>query len=286
MPTNVRRSGRANRLSLMGVMSSISLNLDNQALAQDYERISAERQFKSGQVLIAALAIASEERVLDVGSGTGLLADYVADLVGPTGSVVGIDPLPPRIEIATRKTRSNLSFRVGNAYDLSEFPADSFDVAYLSAVLHWLPEKLGPLRQIFRVLRSGGRLGISTGSKSGSSRLHEIKAQILSREPYCRHPESLDGRAYWVSADELKELLVKSGFEIKKIEERTTEQEFPNAEAAIRFSEASSFGNFLGHLPEPLRNQAREEIKRELERLMPEGTRRKRLRILAVATKP
>ncbi len=267
-------------------MSSISLNLDNQALAQDYERISTERQFKNGQVLIGELAIAPGERVLDVGSGTGPLAEYVADLVGPTGSVVAIDPLPLRIEIATHKTRSNLSFRVGNAYDLSEFPPHGFDVVYLSAVLHWLPEKLEPLRQISRVLRSGGRLGISTGSRSSSSRLHKIKAQILSREPYCHHPESLDGRAYWVTVEELKELLVRSDFEIKTIEERTTEQEFPSAEAAIRFAEASSFGNFLGHLPEPLRNQAREAIKRELARLMPAGTRRKRLRILAVATKP
>lgn len=128
-----------------GRMPTISLNLDNQALAQDYERISAERQFKNGQVLIGELAIAAGERVLDVGSGTGLLAQYVADLVGLTGSVVGIDPLPLRVKIAMDKTQSNLSFRVGNAYDLSEFPPHSFDVVYLSAVLHWLPEKLEPL---------------------------------------------------------------------------------------------------------------------------------------------
>jgi len=267
-------------------MSSISLNLDNPELAQEYERISAERQFKNGQVLIGELAIAPGERVLDVGGGTGLLAQYVADLVGPTGSVVAIDPLPLRIEIATHKARPNLNFRVGNAYDLSEFPPHSFDVVYLSAVLHWLPEKLEPLRQIARVLRSGGRLGISTGSRNSSSRLHEIKAQILSREPYCHYPESQDGTAFWVTAEELKELLIRSGFEIKTIEERMSEQEFPSAESAIRFSEASSFGNFLGHLPEPIRSQAREAIKQELQRLMPAGTRRKRLRILAIATKP
>lgn len=267
-------------------MSSVSLNLDSQLLAQDYERISADRQFKAGQVLIGELAIGAGDRVLDVGCGTGLLAEYVADLVGSTGSVIGIDPLPLRIEIARPKSRANLSFRVGNANDLSEFPSHSFDVVYLNAVLHWLPEKLEPLRQIFRLLRKGGRVGISTGSKASSSRLNEIKAQILSREPYCRYPESLDGKAYWVSAEELKALLARSGFEIKRIEMRSHVQEFSNAEAVIKFAEASSFGNFLGHLPGALREPAREAIVRELERLMPAGLRRERERIIAVATKP
>ncbi len=267
-------------------MSSVSLKLDNQALAQDYDRISAERQFKNGQTLIGELAIAAGERVLDIGCGTGLLADHVAGLVGEAGSVIGIDPLPLRIEIAKRRIRSNLDFRVGSAGDLHEFQAGSFDVVYLNAVLHWLPEKLEPLRQILRLLRGGGRVGISTGSKHGPNRLQEIKARVLSRAPYNRYPEGMDGKAYWVSADELRELLVASGFEIKKLEERTNVQEFPRAEAVIRFSEASSFGNFLGHLPEAIRGQARDAIARELALSMPAGLQRRRERILAIGLKP
>jgi 2-polyprenyl-3-methyl-5-hydroxy-6-metoxy-1,4-benzoquinol methylase len=46
--------------------------------------------------------------------------------------VVGIDPLALRIEIAKRKTRSNLNFRTGNAYDLSEFLPETFDVVCLN----------------------------------------------------------------------------------------------------------------------------------------------------------
>ena len=267
-------------------MSSVSLNLDNEVLARDYDRISAERQFKNGQILVSALGIVAGERVLDVGCGTGLLAEYVANLVGEAGGVLGIDPLPLRIEIAQRRVRLNLSFRVGDANNLSAIPAESFDVIYLNAVLHWLPEKLEPLRQMFRILRVGGRLGISTGSKNGPNRLQEIKARVLAREPYSRYPEGMQGRAYWISPDDLRALLVASGFTIRMIEERTNVQEFQSPEAIIRFSEASSFGNFLGHLPAELRDRARGEIASELAVLMPAGLQRRRERIVAIAEKP
>ena len=74
-----------------------SLQLDNETLARDYDRISAQRQFIAGQRLVEELAITAGEHVLDVGCGTGLLAEHVAGLTGPTGYVLGNDPQPVRI---------------------------------------------------------------------------------------------------------------------------------------------------------------------------------------------
>ena len=74
-------------------MSALSLTLDDPVLAARYEQVSRDRQFLAGQALIAQLALAAGERVLDVGSGTGLLAEHVAGIVGDHGRVVGIDPL-------------------------------------------------------------------------------------------------------------------------------------------------------------------------------------------------
>ncbi len=268
-------------------MSTVSLTLDTQELAHHYDRLSVAHQFKAGQILIGELTLIPGEKVLDVGSGTGLLAEYVAGLVGPAGSVVGIDPLPLRIALAQAKGRSNLSFQVGTAYDLRDFPETSFDVVYLNAVFHWLPEKLGPLREILRVLKRGGRLGISTGSKDHPNQLQALKALVLSREPYSRYTEAPSGMAHRVSAGELESLLGQTRFAVKKMEVRPHVRYHPTPEAAIEFAEASSFGNFLGHLPAELRTAAREEIKRELEQFRtPEGIRREGARIIAVALKP
>jgi arsenite methyltransferase len=104
-------------------MSRLSLALDSPDLAQHYENASVDRQFKAGKQLIERLQIEPGERVLDVGAGTGLLAEHVAGIVGNAGSVTGIDPLPLRIEIAKRKALANLSFAVGDAYELNGFTA-------------------------------------------------------------------------------------------------------------------------------------------------------------------
>jgi arsenite methyltransferase len=268
-------------------MSAVSLALDTPELASRYERVSADRQFKTGQELVSELQIKAGEKVLDIGSGTGLLAEFVASLVGPEGFVAGIDPLPLRIELAKQKTQANLRFEVGNANDLSQFAAETFDAVYLNAVFHWLPEKLGPLRQIYRVLKAGGRLAISTGSKDRPNQVQEIKVRVLSREPLNLYPVAIGGVAYRVNAVELNDLFRAAGFTVKKIDLVPNVHHHLTPDAAIDFFEASSFGNFLGHLPPGLRALARSEIKHELEQASsPEGFKRQDVRMIAIATKP
>jgi ubiquinone/menaquinone biosynthesis C-methylase UbiE len=268
-------------------MPRISLALDTPDLAEHYERASAERQFKVGQALVVALGIKPGDRVLDIGAGTGLLARYVAELVGPNGRVEGIDPLALRIAIAKQKGVPNAGFRVGTADNLSGFAAASFQAAYLNAVFHWLPEKLEPLRQIARVLVSNGRLGISTASRDHRGALQEIKAKVLAREPFSRFRQADDeGLAYAVTASELEDLLKQTGFAIARLDIVPNENFLPDGDTAIRFSEASSFGNFLGHLPEAIRPEARAAITAELEALRtPEGIPLRNARIVAIATK-
>jgi ubiquinone/menaquinone biosynthesis C-methylase UbiE len=267
-------------------MSALSLVLDTDDLAKHYDQVSADRQFASGRELTKELSISPGEAALDIGSGTGLLAAHVAGLVGPTGSVIGIDPLPLRVELAKQKAQPNLHFEVGNAYDLGAFADASFDVVYLNAVFHWLPEKRGPLRQIARVLKKGGRLGVATGSREPRNLLQSLRAEILAREPFNQYPESLDGVPHHVTAGEIATLFEETGFAIRKIEVIPNENALPSPQAAILFFEASSFGNFLGHLPETVRPQARAAIEAELERLRtPNGIPFTGARIRAFASK-
>jgi arsenite methyltransferase len=268
-------------------MPGVSLELDTPELAQRYEQVSQNRQFKAGQTLIAILGPPAGAQVLDIGAGTGLLAEYVAGLVGAEGHVTGIDPLPLRIELAKRKARTNLTFAVGDALDLAGFAEAQFDIVYLNAVFHWIVDKPEALQQIFRVLKRGGRLGISTGSKDHPNLIQGIKAKVLARAPFSAHPEGRSGGPGHVSADELGNLFTSAGFTVEQVDVIPNLHFHPSAAAAIEFSQASSFGNFLGHLPEALRSQARQEIETELDALKtPEGIRFERVRLVAVAVKP
>jgi arsenite methyltransferase len=261
------------------------LTEDNEELARDYDRVSAGRQFQSGKLLVRELAIAPGERVLDVGCGTGLLAEHIADLVGPAGHVLGVDPLPLRIELAQAKARTNLQFKVADAYDLSTIPAADFDVVCLNAVFHWLPEKSGPLREFARVLKPGGRLGISSGAKGPRTRFEEIVSAVLARPPFSAYARPPGGLTHRIDEREMRQLLTAAGFEVKSIESQESVRSFASPQALVRYSEASSFGNLLAHLPVELRPAAREVIGRELAALAaPDGTiSRSSRRLLAVA---
>jgi arsenite methyltransferase len=268
-------------------MTAVSLAFDTPDLAAHYEHASVDRQFKFGKQLIERIGIQPGQRVLDVGSGTGLLAEHVAGLVGPTGFVQGVDPLPLRIDIAKKKARPNLAFSVDDAYDLSRFEPASFDVVYLNAVFHWFPEKVAPLRNFERLLKPGGKLGLSTGSRDHRNQLHELRKEVLGRAPFSEHVEPTRTFAQHVTSDELRGLLAQTGFDVQSLG-LTDNNSVVHADAnsAIQHFEASSFGNFLGHLPESLRDDARSAVIVELEKLRtPEGIRHTGARIVAVATK-
>lgn len=263
-----------------------SLTLDDQELAHDYDRVSATRQFQSGKRLVEALAIGVGERVLDVGCGTGLLAEHIADLVEGSGYVLGIDPLPLRIAIAKPKARANLAFQVGDAYDLAGLPDGSFDVIVLNAVFHWLPQKTGPLLAFARLLRPGGRIGISTGLKGFRTPFHEIASSVLAEPAFARYPRPRESLTYRVDAEELRALFETTGFAPTLLEVRDSEQHHPSPEALIRFSETSSFGNFLGHLPPDLKLRARATIRQRLLAITGEnGIVQRNKRVVAVAVR-
>lgn len=237
-----------------------SLVDDDEGLARDYEAVSVDRQFVSGRRLVETLAIAPGERVLDVGCGTGLLAEHVAAIVGPAGHVLGIDPLPLRVQMARDKARErglvNAEFRVEDANDLSSIAAASFDVVFLNAVFHWLRDKAGPLREFARVLRGRGRIGIAGTAKDRNSPMRQVMAEILTRPPFAAHPRA-GAYAWRVDETEMRALLETAGFAVMKIELYEVPHVHASAEAAVRYAEASSFGNLLAHLPLELRPAAR-----------------------------
>jgi arsenite methyltransferase len=234
--------------------SAIRLDSDTPELAKTYEESSVV-QFDHGKILIDALNIGPGDRVLDIGSGTGRLAQYVASLVAPRGEVVGIDPLAYRVAIARSRASKGLTFSVGRAEDLTSFPDGQFDVVYLNSVFHWLEDKSRVLREILRVLKDGGRVGLNT---QDPSKPHQ--ARLFVRAAIARAGLQVDGSAHpslGVDGKKLEALFTKAGFTSYHGELRTLVDFYDDADSLIRWSASSAFGNFLLALSEAEREQVR-----------------------------
>ena len=111
------------------------------------------------------IELSTGQRVLDVGCGTGTLALAMAERVGPSGRVAGVDAAPEMIATAKAKaarSKIGVHFEVAAAQALP-FADDTFDAVTTSLMIHHLPDvdRLPAARELLRVLRPGGHLLIA-----------------------------------------------------------------------------------------------------------------------------
>lgn len=99
-------------------------------------------------------------RLLDFGCGPGSITVGLADHVGPTGNVVGVDSSAAALAIASRDAAADrVEYMEASVYELP-FPAGTFDVAYGHQVLQHLGDPVAALREVRRVLEPGGLVAI------------------------------------------------------------------------------------------------------------------------------
>ena len=109
--------------------------------------------------LIELANISAGARVLDVATGTGIVAMISAGIVGSTGKVVGIDLSSDMLAVARQKAAAagltDLEFREGDAEKL-DFPDGSFDAVLCASSLFFIPDMPGALKEARRVLAQNG----------------------------------------------------------------------------------------------------------------------------------
>lgn len=139
------------------------------AVTMEFDRFSERVSIPLATRVVALAGVASGQQVLDVGTGTGIVAIRAAHQVGPTGRVVGIDLSEGMLSAAATKAAwagltHQLDFRLMDAEAL-DFDDQTFDaVVSLFALLHF-PHPLVALGEMKRVLRPGGRLVVAVGSR-------------------------------------------------------------------------------------------------------------------------
>jgi arsenite methyltransferase len=110
---------------------------------------------------LQALALQPGEWVLDIGSGPGLLVAEMAELVGQSGRVTGLEISDSMLALGRRRCadpsiRELVAFVKADAAALP-FPDDTFDVAVSTQVYEYVADLKGAFAELHRVLRPGGR---------------------------------------------------------------------------------------------------------------------------------
>lgn len=126
---------------------------------QKLERINTTPDVMEQRERALALAnIQPGARALDVGPGSGITTYALGELVGETGSVIGIDNSESVLAIARRRCSGQdwVSFELADATAML-FDDASFDVAFATQTYEYVQDVEAALADLYRVLRPGAR---------------------------------------------------------------------------------------------------------------------------------
>lgn len=151
-------------------------------------------------------------RVLDLGCGSGRDVSALAQLVGPTGEVIGIDMTEEQLGVAERHHQfhrnafgyDNVCFRHGYIERLDEVGLDagSFDVIVSNCVVNLSPDKDAVLRGVHRLLKNGGEFYFSDVYA-------DRRVPAAMRSDPVLYGECLGGALYW---NDFLRLAQRNGF--------------------------------------------------------------------------
>ncbi len=133
-----------------------------------------------GRRLVEETGIRPGQRVLDVASGRGAVLFPAAEAAGPDGAVVGVDLAAGMVQATRQEARRrgiNAQVRLMDAEHL-DFHDGSFDRVLCGFGVMFFPNQEGGLKEFRRVLKEGGRVGVSTWRASQAEDMADALRQL------------------------------------------------------------------------------------------------------------
>ena len=173
----------------------------------------------------ATASIKEGETVLDLGSGAGFDCFVSANQVGSNGRVIGVDMTPEMIEKARGNAETggfnNVEFRLGEVENLP-VEGSTVDVVISNCVINLSTDKPKAFKEIFRVLKAGGRIAISDVALT-SDLPEEVRGD---RKAYAGCVAGA------VLVDEYKRHVVEAGFKDVSLKVKESESSCASGETA------------------------------------------------------
>ena len=207
-----------------------SLDLAKQKAATTYDAASDSYDHPAnvfweryGRRTVERLRLRSGARVLDACCGSGSSAIAAAEIVGPTGFVLGVDLAQKLLDLARAKAAqrklTNIDFRKGDILDL-KLSSASFDTVVCVFGIFFIPDMQAAIKELWRYVRPGGKLAITTWGP----RFFEPATTAFWDSVRSVRPELYKGFNPWdriSEPDALYKLLASTGVKVLDVEAET-----------------------------------------------------------------
>jgi ubiquinone/menaquinone biosynthesis C-methylase UbiE len=248
--------------------ASQKLIAEYSARAAEYDRYWAPVIHPMGRPIVSELPLASARRVLDVGAGTGSnLPDLAA--AAPGALIFGTDASEGMLRIARSAAKAALSVMDAKCLGLR---SETIDVATLVFVLFHVTDPPAGLRDVRRVLKPGGAVGVVVwgrdpnvpGTSIWTEELDRLGAAPDARDPSVTHREEMD------TPEKLAALLEGAGFGAVRAWSTVCEHRFTLESVSVLQGTCGMPGRRARSLPEAGRELCQTRARASLARLAPE----------------
>ncbi|MBP7778246.1 MAG: methyltransferase domain-containing protein [Acidobacteria bacterium] len=180
--------------------------------ATSYHQVSAP-QTSWGHKVLGRLTLEGDERVIDLGCGSGRLTSALAERV-PRGHVVALDRSWNMLIVARTNLRPAFGPRVSFVQAaLPQVPLAGYaDVVFSTATFHWIGDHPALFANIHRALAPGGRLHAQCGGGPNLAAAHALAEQVMHEAPFAPYFADWTGVWQFASAEATTARLADAGF--------------------------------------------------------------------------